>query len=183
MAHPKIIFLDEPLAGLDAAGVDEVMGLLGRLNRERGFTLVIIEHASNIHHLMGFATGSLTLSDGKLTHAEVEESRLRGDERLAARLSNTLFQTRQCRRPQPHIGHSKAIPATETTRPFCECEATPTARVGAAERPDEVIKATVLFISPAEGARVIQPVYRATASLNASTASPPLKGENLPASK
>jgi ABC-type branched-subunit amino acid transport system ATPase component len=90
-SNPKIIFLDEPLAGLDAAGVDEVVGLLERLNRERGFTLIITEHASNIHHIAGFATASLTLGGGKVIPAEIEEARLRSNEQRTAGLNKTIL--------------------------------------------------------------------------------------------
>lgn len=86
-SNAKIIFLDEPLAGLDASGVDEVMRLLIWLNKERNVTFVITEHDSNIPHILPFATASLVLVDGKVTtegsadHSRVlqERSKLSGE--------------------------------------------------------------------------------------------------------
>jgi ABC-type branched-subunit amino acid transport system ATPase component len=66
-AGAKVLFLDEPLAGLDAVGVDKVTKLLQTLARERGVTLVIIEHVYNIPKIMELATAVWTLDRGKLT--------------------------------------------------------------------------------------------------------------------
>jgi branched-chain amino acid transport system ATP-binding protein/branched-chain amino acid transport system permease protein len=43
MARPRIVFLDEPAAGLAQGEVDELAGFLGAL-RERGLTIVLVEH-------------------------------------------------------------------------------------------------------------------------------------------
>lgn len=80
---PKIIFLDEPLAGLDASGITEVVGLLRKLNRERGIALVIIEHTSNIPKLEKLATITLMLENGKIFSEE--EFHKRGDKGSAGR--------------------------------------------------------------------------------------------------
>lgn len=42
--HPEIIFLDEPTTGIDTASQDDFYGLLQRLNRELGITLVLVSH-------------------------------------------------------------------------------------------------------------------------------------------
>ncbi len=62
-----ILFLDEPLAGLDAEGVNQVMRLLEELAHDRGMTLVIVEHASNILRVLDLATTVWTLANGELT--------------------------------------------------------------------------------------------------------------------
>jgi branched-chain amino acid transport system ATP-binding protein len=41
---PEVILLDEVMAGLTNVEVDEVVGLLRRINQEAGVTLVVIEH-------------------------------------------------------------------------------------------------------------------------------------------
>jgi len=61
------LFLDEPLAGLDAEGVNQVMGLLEELAHDSNMTLVIVEHASNILRVLDLATTVWTLANGKLT--------------------------------------------------------------------------------------------------------------------
>lgn len=65
-AGARILFLDEPFGGLDAAGIQEVMGLLTALRRERGITLVIIEHVFNIPVVLEHATTVWTLRDGRV---------------------------------------------------------------------------------------------------------------------
>lgn len=43
-AEPEVLLLDEAAEGLDAAGEDAFYGLLERLNRERGLTIVLVTH-------------------------------------------------------------------------------------------------------------------------------------------
>jgi ABC-type branched-subunit amino acid transport system ATPase component len=71
-AGGKILFLDEPLAGLDNDGVQAVLRLLRRLAAEHKVTLVIIEHVWNVHHILDFATTLWTLRDGALTSESLE---------------------------------------------------------------------------------------------------------------
>jgi len=66
-AGARIVFLDEPFGGLDAAGIDDVMSLLNKMRSERGLTLVIIEHVFNIPIVLKHATTVWTLRDGRLT--------------------------------------------------------------------------------------------------------------------
>jgi branched-chain amino acid transport system ATP-binding protein len=42
--NPKLIFLDEPTAGMNPKETEEMIGLIGKLRDERGFTIVVIEH-------------------------------------------------------------------------------------------------------------------------------------------
>ena len=72
-AGAKILFLDEPFGGLDAAGIGEVMGLLTALRQERSITLVIIEHVFNIPIVLEHATTVWTLRDGRLVVEDPSE--------------------------------------------------------------------------------------------------------------
>lgn len=69
-AGAKILFLDEPLAGLDANGVTEVMALLQQLAHQEQVTLVIVEHIFNLSRILELATTVWTLEEGKLTTAQ-----------------------------------------------------------------------------------------------------------------
>jgi ABC-2 type transport system ATP-binding protein len=41
---PKILFLDEPTIGLDVVAKDAVRGVLSRVNKERGVTVILTTH-------------------------------------------------------------------------------------------------------------------------------------------
>lgn len=66
-AGAKVLFLDEPLAGLDHAETEAVLTTLRALVKKYGLTLVVIEHALNIPKILQIATTVWTLKDGKLT--------------------------------------------------------------------------------------------------------------------
>jgi len=44
LGRPDLLILDEPFSGLDAGGVEDVLALLGRLNREEGTTILLSSH-------------------------------------------------------------------------------------------------------------------------------------------
>lgn len=44
LGQPELIILDEPFNGLDAGGVDEVLALIQRLNREQGTSFLLSSH-------------------------------------------------------------------------------------------------------------------------------------------
>lgn len=72
-AGAKVLFLDEPLSGLDAPGITDVLELLRRLSEERNITLVIVEHVFNIPQVLELASTVWTLADGQLTTAPANE--------------------------------------------------------------------------------------------------------------
>jgi ABC-type branched-subunit amino acid transport system ATPase component len=87
-AGGKVLFLDEPLAGLDTDGIQAVLNLLRQIAVERNVTLVIIEHVWNAHHILGFATTLWTLRDGQLSTESLDlparaEANAPGDAALA----------------------------------------------------------------------------------------------------
>ena len=43
--HPEVLILDEPTAGLDPAGRDEILGLLAQMKRELGITIILVSHS------------------------------------------------------------------------------------------------------------------------------------------
>ena len=45
---PKLLLLDEPVAGLSPSEADYFVGLIKILNKERGLTIIMIEHLMNI---------------------------------------------------------------------------------------------------------------------------------------
>ena len=65
-AGSKILFLDEPLAGLDNKGVEQFVDFLRNLVEEQKMTFVIIEHAFNIPKILDLTTSVWTLFGGEL---------------------------------------------------------------------------------------------------------------------
>jgi putative ABC transport system ATP-binding protein len=61
---PKVVLADEPTGNLDEDTRDEIIGLLGRLWRERGLTLVLVTHDTSIAHQ---AQRVGVMSKGRLT--------------------------------------------------------------------------------------------------------------------
>lgn len=74
-ANTKIIFLDEPLAGLDQKGTENVIAVLRSLAAAHRLTLVIVEHVFNIPIILDFATAVWTLAEGRLTRETVAEAK------------------------------------------------------------------------------------------------------------
>ncbi len=65
-AGAKILFLDEPLSGLDKQGITDVLDFLKSVAADNRLTLVIVEHIFNIPHILNMASTVWTLSSGKL---------------------------------------------------------------------------------------------------------------------
>ncbi len=61
--RPEIMILDEPTAGLDPQGVDEVLNILNELNEE-GMTIVISSH--DIEMVNSFAQKIFVLNEGEI---------------------------------------------------------------------------------------------------------------------
>jgi branched-chain amino acid transport system ATP-binding protein len=72
--EPKLILLDEPVAGMSVAERAEITALVRRLHAERGLTLLLVEHDMGM--VMGIAERVLVLDFGEMialgTPAEVQ---------------------------------------------------------------------------------------------------------------
>lgn len=65
-ADAKVLFLDEPLAGLSDDDAVAMVGRIEFLARSRGIPVVIIEHATNLPRLATVATTVWDLEDGRI---------------------------------------------------------------------------------------------------------------------
>jgi branched-chain amino acid transport system ATP-binding protein len=70
----RILFLDEPLSGLDRNGVAVVLELLDLLVKGHGLTLVVVEHLVNQAHLREMVTTSWVLEAGRLAESDLDKS-------------------------------------------------------------------------------------------------------------
>jgi zinc transport system ATP-binding protein len=48
VTNPEILFLDEPVTGIDIEGEENFYNLVSRLNKEKGITIIIVSHDLNI---------------------------------------------------------------------------------------------------------------------------------------
>ena len=62
--EPKVLLADEPTGNLDEGTRDEIIGLLEKLWRERGLTLVLVTHDSSVARK---AQRVAVIRDGKLS--------------------------------------------------------------------------------------------------------------------
>ena len=42
---PEVLILDEPTAGLDPAGRDEILGMISQMHEELGITVILVSHS------------------------------------------------------------------------------------------------------------------------------------------
>jgi branched-chain amino acid transport system ATP-binding protein len=61
--EPKLLLLDEPTAGMNPKETEEMTHLIGRLRREKGFTIVVIEHDMRV--VKGVSDRVLALDYGR----------------------------------------------------------------------------------------------------------------------
>lgn len=61
--HPEYIVLDEPAAGLDAAGKREIFDRIRRMSREQGIGVLLVSHS--MEDLAEYADRIIVLDDGK----------------------------------------------------------------------------------------------------------------------
>ncbi len=70
VAHPTLVVADEPTGDLDAETSEQILGLLGRLNRELDITLLMVTHDNQAANVAGrqleLVSGLLIESGGEL---------------------------------------------------------------------------------------------------------------------
>jgi branched-chain amino acid transport system ATP-binding protein len=64
MARPKVLMLDEPSLGLAPLLVTEIFQILGRINREQGTSILLVEQNALI--ALNFATYGYIMENGKI---------------------------------------------------------------------------------------------------------------------
>ena len=78
--HPEYLVLDEPAAGLDPAGRDEILGYLKRLQQERGTTIVLVSHS--MEDIARLADAIYVLNDARLVLSGTAAEVFRNEEML-----------------------------------------------------------------------------------------------------
>jgi len=73
VSNPKIVLLDEPSEGIQPSIVKEIRDILARINKERGFTILIVEQ--NVDFIMDMADECFFMEKGKIVnHATTNDT-------------------------------------------------------------------------------------------------------------
>ena len=62
--QPEVLILDEPTAGLDPRGRDEILDEIFSLHRERGFTVILVSHS--MEDIARYADRIMVMNRGEL---------------------------------------------------------------------------------------------------------------------
>jgi macrolide transport system ATP-binding/permease protein len=65
--HPAVLLADEPTGNLDTRTSHEIMGIIRKLNREQGVTVILVTHESDIG---AYADRMISMRDGKIISDE-----------------------------------------------------------------------------------------------------------------
>jgi len=77
MSHPRLVLLDEPSLGLSPILVNDIFGIIERINREQGTTILLVEQ--NAHMALSIADYGYVLEVGRVVMEDTAE-RLREKE-------------------------------------------------------------------------------------------------------
>ena len=88
LGNPEIMILDEPVNGLDPAGIKEIRDTIIKLNKEKGVTFLISSHL--LDELAKITTRYGIIADGKLVdELDSKELMAKCEDKLLVRVSNT----------------------------------------------------------------------------------------------
>ena len=104
LGHPDFLILDEPINGLDPAGIKDVRDVILRLNREKGITFLISSHLldelSKIVDTYGIINDGVLIE--QVSAAEIES---RCQHRLIIRCSNNAKAVQLIKGKYPDVGN------------------------------------------------------------------------------
>ena len=64
--EPEVLILDEPTAGLDPKGRDEIFDLIMQLHAERGITVIIVSHS--MEDMAKYVNRIIVMHEGKIVY-------------------------------------------------------------------------------------------------------------------
>lgn len=80
--RPKVLILDEPTAGLDPRGRQEILSLIQRLHREEGLTVIMVTHS--MEDAARYAQQLVVMKDGQVLLSGAPEAVFAQEDVLAA---------------------------------------------------------------------------------------------------
>ena len=97
--EPEYLVLDEPAAGLDPAGRDEILGLINDMHKKRGMTVILVSH--NMEDVALYADRILVMNEGEIvfddtpTHIFTRGSELEAMGLMAPQVTYLMKELRQ----------------------------------------------------------------------------------------
>ena len=62
--EPEVLILDEPTAGLDPKGRDDILSILKKINRENNTTIILVSHS--MENVAEYADKIITMNEGRI---------------------------------------------------------------------------------------------------------------------
>lgn len=75
----QILFLDEPLAGLDGKGIKTIVNLLQEFVKQHKIAIVLVEHVTAVHHLLPLVDTIWDLDGGQVREVFIDDPVLTND--------------------------------------------------------------------------------------------------------
>ena len=66
---PEVLILDEPTAGLDPKGRDEILGQISRLRKETGMTVILVSHS--MEDVAEYVDRLIVMNKGRVMYDDV----------------------------------------------------------------------------------------------------------------
>lgn len=69
---PEVLILDEPTAGLDPKGRDDILGLISRLHKETGITIILVSHS--MEDVADYVDRIIVMNKGRVAFDDVPKN-------------------------------------------------------------------------------------------------------------
>lgn len=79
---PEVLILDEPTAGLDPGGRDEILDLITRMHRERGMTVILVSHS--MEDVAKYVKRIIVMNQGRVMYDDVPKEVFKNYKELEA---------------------------------------------------------------------------------------------------
>ena len=79
---PEVLILDEPTAGLDPGGRDEILDLITRMHKERGMTVILVSHS--MEDVAKYVNRIIVMNQGKVMFDDVPKEVFKNYKELEA---------------------------------------------------------------------------------------------------
>ena len=67
--NPEVLVLDEPTAGLDPKGRDEILGLISELHKEKNMTVILVSHS--MEDVAQYVDRIIVMNDGQVAYDDI----------------------------------------------------------------------------------------------------------------